>query len=170
MAFKEHMVKREIGIKDIFIILIVNIVAVVLGVIAFSYVAKFGGIALLVAVGVVYFSYLFASRRKKEFEYICTDDNMDIDVIMNKSKRKRLLSFDISHTEIIAPVKDEQYKHMLEKNFDRKIDATSKRKGAIVYFAIIEKDEKTLLKFEPTREILEILQRYARSKVHICEE
>ncbi len=169
MAFKEYMIKRNAEFKNVLITLACYIVAVVIGIIVFPYLLKFlgGGAALLVAVGLIYLAYHFTSRLKKEFEYICTEDCMDIDVIMNKSKRKRLLSFNVSQLEIIAPANDSQYNNMLGGNFDKKIDATSKRSDTNVYFAIVEKDGKTLLKFEPPKEMLEMLQKYARSKINI---
>ncbi len=169
MAFKEYMVRRNTGLKNVLITLIAYIAAVIIGYIVFPYLLKFlgGGIALLVVAGLIYLAYHFTSRLKKEFEYICTEDCMDIDVIMNKSKRKRLLSFSAAQLEIIAGISDAQHNNMLSGNFDKKIDATSKRKDAEVYFAIVEKDGRTLLKFEPPKEMLEMMQKYARSKIHI---
>lgn len=167
MAFKEYMIKRNVELKNVLITLVSYIVAAFAGIMVYPYLAPLGGIALLVVVGLIYLAYHFTSRLKKEFEYICTDDCLDIDVIMNKSKRKRLISFNVSKLEIIASVKDSQYNNMLGGNFDKKIDATSRRSDANVYFAIIEKDGKTLLTFEPPKEMLEMLQKYARSKIHI---
>ncbi len=167
MAFKEYMIRRNAELKNVLITLVAYIAAAFIGIIVYPYLAPFGGIALLVAVGLIYLAYHFTSRLKKEFEYILTDDNMDIDVIMNKSRRKRLLSFSTAQLEIIANVNDSQYSNMLGGNFDKKIDATSMRKDADVYFAIVEKGGRTLLKFEPPKEMLEMMQKYARSKIHI---
>ena len=167
MDFKEYMVRRNLDIKNVLIMLAAYIAAVVIGLIVFPYLAPLGGIALLVAVGLVYLAYHFTSRLKKEFEYILTDDNLDVDVIMNKSRRKRLLSFTVAQLEMIASVNDAQYNNVLGGNFDKKIDATSRRKDADVYFAVVEKGGRTLLTFEPPKEMLEMMQKYARSKIHL---
>lgn len=167
MDFKEYMVRRNLDIKNVLITLAAYIAAVVIGLIVFPYLAPLGGIALLVAVGLVYLAYHFTSRLKKEFEYILTDDNLDVDVIMNKSRRKRLLSFTVAQLEMIASVNDAQYNNVLGGNFDKKIDATSRRKDADVYFAVVEKGGRTLLTFEPPKEMLEMMQKYARSKIHL---
>ena len=167
MAFKEYMVRRNLDLKNVLITLAAYIAAVGIGLIVFPYLAPLGGIALLVVVGLIYLAYHFTSRLKKEFEYILTDDNMDIDVIMNKSRRRRLLSFTVAQLEIIAGTKDSQHNNLLSGNFDKKIDATSRRKDTDVYFAIVEKDGRTLLTFEPQKEMLEMMQKYARSKIHI---
>lgn len=167
MDFKEYMVRRNLDIKNVLITLVAYIAAVVIGLIVFPYLAPLGGVALLVAVGLVYLAYHFTSRLKKEFEYILTDDNLDVDVIMNKSRRKRLLSFTVAQLEMIASVKDAQHNNVLGGNFDKKIDATSRRKDADVYFAIVEKGGRTLLTFEPPKEMLEMMQKYARSKIHL---
>lgn len=167
MDFKEYMVRRNLDIKNVLITLAAYIAAVVIGLIVFPYLAPLGGIALLVAVGLVYLAYHFTSRLKKEFEYILTDDNLDVDVIMNKSRRKRLLSFTVAQLEMIASVNDAQYNNVLGGNFDKKIDATSRRKDADVYFAVVEKGGRTLLTFEPPKEMLEMMQKYARSKIYL---
>lgn len=167
MAFKEYMVRRKTELKDVFITVISYILALIIGYIVFPFLLPLGGIALLAVAGLIYLAYRFTSRLKKEFEYILTDDNMDIDVIMNKSRRKRLLSFSVAQLETIARTNDCQHNNKLLGNFDKKIDATSKRNDRDVYFAIVEKDGKTLLKFEPPKEMLEMMQKYARSKIHI---
>ena len=170
MEFKEYMVKREPNLKDSLITVLLYVLAIVIGILLFPLLAAFGGVALLVLVGLIYFAYHFTARFKKEFEYIVTEDCIDIDVIMNKSKRKRLLSFNIAQMEIIASVKDTTHNHMMRGSFEKKIDATSNAKGKQIYFAVVEKNGRTLLTFEPPREMLEMIQRYSRSKVHISEE
>ncbi|MBR1968760.1 MAG: hypothetical protein IKA17_00170 [Clostridia bacterium] len=169
MAFKEYMIKRKAEAKSVAITIAAYVVAAILGVLVYPYILKFlgGGIALLVLVGFIYIAFQFTSRLNKEFEYICTEDCMDIDVIMNKSKRKRLLTFNTAQIEVIANVNDSQYNNLLSGSFDKKIDATSGRKGVDVYFAIVEKDGRTLLKFEAPKEMLEMMQKYARSKIHL---
>ena len=168
MAFKEFMVKKQKTGKDVLLGVLCYILATVVSLALFVILAKtpFGGISLLLIVGAFYAAHMYASRLNKEFEYICTDDTVDIDMIFNKSRRKRLISFTLGQTEVIASVKDERYNSQSKGSFDKVIDATS---GANenVYFAIVEKNGRNLVKFEPSASVLEHLSQYARSKVHI---
>ena len=71
-------------------------------------------------------------------------------------------------TEIIAPVENPDYANLLNKKYDKVLDATSRSKLATVYFAVI-KEKNILLKFEPTRSALTDLYKFAPSKVKISE-
>lgn len=170
MAFKEYMVKRKRSGKDLIITALYFIVAAILGFIAYIFTVRFfPGIALLLVAAFFYGAYKLAEKQSKEFEYICTDDNIDIDVIFNRSSRKRLISFSLEQTEIIASVKDDRYNNRLKESFDIVIDATSTNPDANIYFIVVEKNGKTLVKFEPSQGILNHLSTQARSKVHIYE-
>lgn len=167
MDFQEYLVKRKLGTAE-------KAVTVLLYVAAFFFMLccvvylRFGGVESLLAVAGYWGAYILASRLKKEFEYVCTEHLVDIDVIFNESKRKSLISFSVKKVEILASVKDDMYKHLLNGQFDSVIDATTWRKDATVYFAVLEKEGKrVLVKFEPPLKCLEYLKAYAPSKVKI---
>lgn len=54
-----------------------------------------------IAIGVGF--YFYSTSVKLEFEYIYVNGELDIDKIMNQARRKRALTFDMNHLEIIAP-------------------------------------------------------------------
>lgn len=169
MDFNEYMIKRNKGAKEILLTALLYIAAAILALASLIFLSSFGGIGLLLACGFFYGAYKLSSRMNKEFEYICTEDNIDIDVIMNTSSRKRLISFSIKEVELIASVRDGNYNSRLNEHFSKVIDATTARRDANVYFAIVDKKERTLVKFEPPYSILSNLRKYAPSKVHIEE-
>ena len=169
MEFNEYMIKRNKTAVEKLLSFLLYVAATILSVIGFTALASsgIGGIALLLVCGLYYGAHKLSSRMNKEFEYICTEDNLDIDVIMNTTSRKRLISFSIKDVEVIASVNDDNYKKRLNEEFVKKLDATTARKDAIVYFAIVDKKGKTLVMFEPPHSILSHLYKYAPSKVHI---
>ena len=167
MEFKEYMIEKKKDGKDIVISMLLYIAATIVSILAFMFLGAFGGIALLVAVGAFYGAHIVSARSKKEFEYICTEDNVDIDVIMNKSRRKRLISFNMKNVEIIASLNDDKYSNQASGQFEKTIVATSGRRDAEVYFAIVNVKGRTLVKFEPPYNMVMSLSQYARSKVHI---
>lgn len=171
MEFNEYMIKRNKTAKEIFLSALLYIAAAILSVIGFTFLTmvKLGSIALLLVCGLFFGAFKLSSRMNKEFEYICTEDNIDIDVIMNATSRKRLISFSIKEVELIASVNDDTYKNRLNEQFEKVIDATTARKDANVYFAIVEKKGKTLVKFEPPHSILSNLYKFAPSKVRITQ-
>lgn len=169
MEFNEYMIKRNKTGMEKFLSFLLYVAATILSVIGFTFLAGagLGSISLLLVCGLYFGAHKLSARMNKEFEYICTEDNIDIDVIMNTSSRKRLISFSIKDVEVIASVKDDNYKQRLNEEFVKKIDATTSRKDANVYFAIVDKKGKTLVMFEPPYSILSNLYKFAPSKVHI---
>ena len=171
MEFKEYMIKKEKSAKEKLLSVLCYLAAAVLSMIIlpFSATPPFGSFILLIVVGLFYFAHILSGRLNKEFEYIFTADNIDIDVIMNKSKRKRLITFTIAQIEIMASFRDATYNSIAKGQFDKVVDATSGKADANVYFVVVDKNGRTLVKFEPNYSVVESLNKVARSKVHIYE-
>ena len=169
MDFKEYLIKSNKSTKEKIYTVLLYIAAFVLSFLILAAVPPFGGVNLLLSVGAFYGAYKLAAKFNREFEYTITDDCVDIDVIYNKNARKRLISFTVKEAQILANVNDVNQKHLLTGVFDKEIDATTNSKNAAVYFAIVEKNGRTLVKFEPPYAALEILKRHAPSKVIISE-
>ena len=168
MEFNEYMIKRLKTPLERFLSFLIYVAATILAFVSLTLLLRYSGIGLLVAVAFYYFAHKLSSQMNKEFEYIRTEDIVDIDVIMNTTKRKRLISFSVKNVDIIASLNNPTYNARLKENFTKVIDATSGRRDANVYFAIIS-DKNTLVKFEPPYSILTNLKTYAPSKVIIDE-
>ena len=169
MDFKEYLIKRNKNTKEKILTVLLYLAALVLACVFMLIVPPFGGINLLLAVGAFYGAYKLSARFNREYEYIITDDCVDIDAIYNKNSRKRLISFFVKDVQVIASVNDVNQKHLLNGSFSSVIDVTTNRKDANVYFAVAEKNGRVLVKFEPPFVALEILKRHAPSKVFINE-
>ncbi len=163
MAYKEYLVKRKKGAKEILLAALIYVVALFLSFICIMFVP---GIGLLLSAGCFYGSYWLTSKLNREFEYTFTEDAVDIDVIFNASRRKRLISFYMKDAQIIAPVSNGEFGRFSKMDY-REIDATTHRKDANVYFAAVEKNGKFLVKFEPPVTALQELRKFAPSKVVI---
>lgn len=72
--------------------------AIVLSAAVFLYLGL-GSIQLLIIALAFYFAYKFSGKFNIEYEYIITNGIFDVDKIMSKSSRKRLLSFNLSDVE-----------------------------------------------------------------------
>lgn len=167
MEFKEYLIKRKKGGKEILLTVLLYAAALILAFLCMNFIPSIGGIEALLAVGCLYGAYKLSSRFNREYEYVITDDCVDIDVIYNASNRKRLISFSIKDAEVLASVKDTNYNSLLKGEFKETIDATTLRADAEVYFAVVEKGGRKLVKFEPPHAALEALRKFAPSKVII---
>ena len=88
-----------------------------------------------------------------EYEYVFVNGDLDIDKIMNKSRRKRIFSVDADQMELLAPVgavELMQYKKI------KTYDYTSGKKDEKIYALIASnKGEVCKVLFEPNETIVE---------------
>lgn len=169
MNFYEYIIKRKKSTGEKLISVLIYFVAAILAALVLMLLIKLSSIAALLAFGFFYFAYKISTGMNKEFEYILTQDNIAIDVIMNSARRKRLISFSVPDVEIIAPVENKDFASYLNKKYDKIIDATSRSKNTTVYFAVVNLEKRTLVKFEPPYTMLSELFKYAPSKIKISE-
>ncbi len=76
----------------------VTAIAVVLAVLTFNWVVFI--VAIVLGVG----CYFVSQNVDLEYEYLHLNDELDIDKIMNKSKRKRVATIDLGSVEVVAPL------------------------------------------------------------------
>lgn len=65
----------------------------------------FGAFTILLIAGVIYGAFKLSGLFNIEYEYIVTNGTMDIDKIINKSSRKRVLSFELQTVSRIEKYK-----------------------------------------------------------------
>ena len=99
--YTELLVKKEKTAKDSLIRIGLMTLVVLLAFVGLFIYPLF----LLGAVAAGVAAYFIIPRTELEFEYLFVNGEMDIDKIMAKSKRKRVLSFNLAEADIAAPVK-----------------------------------------------------------------
>ncbi len=72
---------------------------------------------ILISAAVVYSAYKVNSMLNIEFEYIATNGSVDVDKIINKSSRKRLITFECSKVEGVKKYSDDYKKNNGVKTF-----------------------------------------------------
>jgi len=101
--FKEQLVKRKQTTKDT-AIRVCLVVLVVL--IFFLAILTIGAFAIIITAAAGFGAAYLMSFFKVEYEYVFTNGELDIDIIYNKSRRKRLFSAHVSEIEIMAHIDD----------------------------------------------------------------
>lgn len=113
---------------------------------------------LILAVAAVGLGVLFFFLRQKEyveFEYSFTNGDVDIDIIMAASKRKKLISFDAKTIVAMAP---EGSYHLDGTPAGKKVIAYPKNTKERVYIAVIQKGaEVKRVHFIPDQEFITYL-------------
>ncbi len=161
--FTEHIIKKEKTIADT---LISIGLAIITFIVAFIVLTSIPSIGPLIAAGVGYAGYMMITARNLEYEYSFTNGELDVDKIIARRKRKRLLSIRCNEFDILAPVNEEEYnKEFTNINIQKTINASSSIKSENAYFAVfILNGERTKLIFEPTQKMMEGFKKYIPRK------
>lgn len=143
----------------------VIIVAIIIALVAITFGGAF--IGPLVVVGVIIGASYLIKSMNLEYEYILTNNELDIDKIMNKERRKRLLTVDIKEINVMAHIDDGMRKGELERA-QKTIDVSSGEKGSNTYVIVFNHNETlTKLIFEPNEDVKRDIYRQAPSKVFL---
>ncbi len=136
------------------------IVAICLFAILISAVLLFllGNMALLPIFGVGYGAYKLFSLLNIEYEYIITNGILDVDIIYNKSSRKRLLSLDLRTVTRL-----EKYSPSFTVNINKKLLTTAcnnNDENALFLVAEAEGKSNSYLVFSPDERLRSAMQKY----------
>ena len=164
-VFNEQIVKRQGTFMDtckrVGIILLVMVIFMV----SFMFLQAF---AVFIGAAAVFGGAFLMSYLNVEYEYVYTNGELDVDIIYNRSRRKRLFSIVVKDFEIMAHAEDRAH----ERAFDNVQETMSLHSGEIgpntyVFLATI-KGKKTKVVFEPNDKMLKaISSSLQRHKLHL---
>jgi hypothetical protein len=162
--FLEKIVKRKKTMMDSAIIAGIVLLAILLIMILPS-IPFVGQFTALIVVAIGYLAYMFIRNRSVEYEYIVTNGDLDIDMIIAQRKRKRIFSGDCKDFEVVAKLTSGQYDQN-KQSIKNRITAVSSMDSEDVYFISLVKDgQKTLVFFEPHVKMVESFKKYIPRKV-----
>lgn len=156
--YTEQMVKKQTDMKDI----VIKAVLVAATIVSFLIIMMYP-IGLILPIVMIALDVFMFGRLKVEYEYLFVNGDLDIDKIMNKSKRKKQFSMNVADMELLAPadaVELRQYQNA------RVLDYSS-RSGQGKTYALIVSGQGELKKvlFEPNTTIVEGFYMMAPRKV-----
>jgi len=138
------------------------IIAVVVTMVGIQYV---GQIALVLSAAVIYLGYRFQTRFNIEFEYLVTNDSLDVDKIVSQRKRTRIFSSDCKSFDAVGKVHGHDLGPHLAEGADV-IFAGTNMASLDLYFVLLNyKGKKTILYFEPDKRMLDSFRRYIPRKI-----
>lgn len=167
----EHMVKREKNNKTLAIQVLIAFAALVLefGLFVLLLLTREALVAFmpLLMAGVIWIAWIMIRRRNFEFEYIVTNADLDVDKIIAKRTRKRLLTVDCRKFEVLAPMTPQHQREHGAAAATRKIDASSSQSSDRRWFALYAGNDgvRTLLIFEPNDKMLAAFKKYIPRKI-----
>ncbi len=162
--FLEKIVKRKKTALDGLMMAGIIILSLLL-IMILSSIKVIASLSPLLVVGIGYLAYIFIRSRNVEYEYIVTNGDLDIDMIIAQRKRKRIFSGSCKDFEVVAKMTSGQYDHNTQ-SIKKRINAVTALDSPDVYFITTAKDgEKTLIFFEPHPKMVESFKKYIPRKV-----
>lgn len=93
--YSEQLISKVPTTKDKAKIALIIIAVIVVVAVAVVILVGFAPFNIVIAAGAIYGGYVLISNTNIEYEYIITNKDMDIDKVIAKRKRKRLVSVNI---------------------------------------------------------------------------
>ena len=162
--YSEYLVKKKPTALDAVIkygLIILTVLAALAGLFVSPVI-----LVLAVILGVV--SYLVIPKTDIEYEYLFVNGEFDIDMVMAKSKRKKVTSLKLSEVDLIAPLDSHRMDYYNGNSRMKTLDYSSgnpqhKR------FAIIAKSggENSRIIIEPDEQMAQAIKNSAPSKVFL---
>ena len=162
-AFYEQLVARKSRPLDTVIrILIIAALALIL---VFS-MMFIGFLGVIITVVLAFLAYYFVfPKLSVEYEYTLLNHDMEVDAIYSKSKRKKLLTFDIQQAEIIAPKGSPR---LNSQHPEKTLDFSSQDAKAKAYSIMIQLNQKnTCIIIEPDDSMLNHMKSWMGMKLYL---
>lgn len=157
----EYMVKHRNSVFDIIFQFLLVILAAALALFVVIFVK---GIGALLAVLIIYGAYYLITSRFLEYEYIFTNGDLDVDKIINRQKRQRLITVKAEEIEKFSVYKPEEH---INGNYQTKIFAVKEDKNPNNMCLVVrsKKKGKTLIVFSPNEKISDAIKKFAPKSV-----
>lgn len=161
--YAEWLVKRKTPAYALLLKIVMGVLCVIAFFLSVSPVFGILGVLILFAVGAL--TYLVFRNSEVEFEYLYVANQLSIDRIYGKSKRKKAWEGSMEDIQIVAPTGSAEAKDQETTNM-KVLDFSSHMPEAKTYTLISQSGgEKTKIIFEPNDKLLHCMKMTAPRKV-----
>lgn len=161
-TFMEYLVTKRLTTKDALLKVFIVLAGLFIAMLCFMFsplLGMFSMFGYLAAFGVLYGAYRLFTMLNVEFEYVLTNGDMDVDKIINRSSRKRLLSVKCSSFETFGKYKAVDHQN---KNYQTRIFVCSSPEDENVWYATFSHSKfgNSLLVFNANEKMLEAMRNF----------
>ncbi|MBR7092160.1 MAG: hypothetical protein IKI50_03190 [Clostridia bacterium] len=157
-SFVEQIVPRKNGARQWFVIVAVTLAAALLCAFLLLFLLPYVGVVAIVPViALIALAWWIVSGQSTECEYCITNGDLDIDLIIARRKRRRMVSVHGVRVEKAAPYRPE----LFADRYDRTVMAASSPEAPDVWAFTYrsKKNGYTLVLFEPNERVLDAFLR-----------
>ncbi len=170
---EEVVVKRKRGLQSLALVFanIIMVISALLGVMYLQLVfMAFNVVVLIITLlflGVAVLLFLFRDRIKTEYEYTFTNGDLDFAQVFNNQKRKSLGTMRVKNVETFGPVNSEQFNKLINMPGVKRRNWFLNRDSELYFFYYQKENEKNMIIFEPSEELVEYIRKYLPRGVNV---
>ena len=120
----------------------------------------FNIIVAVVGIGVGVLLYLNRDKVRTEYEYTFTNGDLDFAQVFNNKKRKPLGTIKVATLDTFGPVDSNHFNKVINTPNLKKRNWFVNRDANLYYFYFQKEDNKNILVFEPSDELVALIKRY----------
>ncbi|MBR5155861.1 MAG: hypothetical protein IKW62_05225 [Clostridia bacterium] len=171
-VFIEEIVRKKKTQGDFLLVLGVlllgSLISAVLLAIVLPVFIKYGTFVLALVIAVIYGVYYVVTSVNVEYEYALVNAELDVDKIINKTRRKRLATPNIREIEDFGTKKEPGFGRYLKNSSITKVYACRDKKAEDIFFLVYNQgDTKMMLIFNPSAEIIDQIAKRNPQKRYI---
>jgi len=162
-VFVEQIVKKKYNGLDYLIFVGIVLASLVL-IFACLVVKILASFSFFIGIGIIVGAYFLIISRNLEFEYSVTNGDVTVDKIINRSKRKRVVTFDSHSVEEMGKYDVEKFQ---SKSYDKRLfvgDSADNKESWYMTFRTT-KTGHTLLVFTPDEKVLTAIKPFLPRQV-----
>lgn len=163
-TFVEELVVRRNSVKNLLLEVLIVLAAAALAAVVWLFLSPIFPAMLVI---LVFAAYLGIKFQGVEFEYSFTNGDLDVDKIMAKRKRVRMVEINQEQIKAMAPYTAEYESVAKDYSVSQVIDASSSKNAAGRWFIIYENAEgkDVFLVIQPSKRFREAMRKYIRSRM-----
>ena len=165
-SYMEYMVTKRVDIKGYALRFLIVALALALMLVVF-FVPALNMFSPFFIIGIGYGTWYLITSLYLEYEYIVTNDDLDVDKIIAKKKRKRMLSVNVKQIEKIAPVSPDNQSEFSHASIKHTVNAAAQLNQETTYYVLFEDQGKgkSVLFLDAPDEMIAMLKKYIPTKV-----
>jgi hypothetical protein len=149
----ENILKIMIVISTIVIVLIINVVALI-------YLYQVFSFTLIISAALIYLAYRLVISIKSEFEYSLTNDELTVERIIAKRKRKSIFVGSCKDFSVICPIADPDYMNIIKKAGAIYDYSSGRGVDPVWLFMISQNGINKLVLFDYDDRFIDVFKRY----------
>ena len=117
-------------------------------------------IITIIPLAIAVYLWIIHDRFRTEYEYTFTNGSLDFAMVFNNKKRKSLGSLNVAKVDAFGKVSSGSFRRHTSGNNIKHLRWFLNREAELYYFAFSKEGKKSVIVFEPSEEMVDMIKHY----------